>query len=74
MTTNQSSIQVIAAVQKVQTLADGGLRWTFDLPESAILQSAQLMEIRRSQTAVELTIEPVKDKPKMTAEYGGRLK
>lgn len=72
MTTNQSSIQVIAAVQKVQTLADGGLRWTFDLPESAILASAQLMEIRRSQTAVELTIEPVKDKPKI--EYGGRLK
>lgn len=30
MTTNQPSIQVIAAVQKVQTLADGGLRWTFD--------------------------------------------
>ena len=64
MTTNQSSIQVIAAVQKVQTLADGGLRWTFDLPESAILASAQLMEIRRSQTAVELTISPVVEKSK----------
>lgn len=65
-----TTISVIAAVNKVQTLADGGLRWTFDLPESAILQSAQLMEIRRSQTAVQLDISPVADKP----EYGGRLK
>ena len=54
-----TTIQVTAAVNKVQTLADGGIRWTFDLPESAILQSAHLMEIRRSQTAVELTIVPV---------------
>ena len=54
-------ITVTAAVNKVQTLADGGIRWTFDLPEDAILQSAHLMEIRRNGVAVELTLVPVAD-------------
>ena len=36
-----------AQVYKVQTLTDGGLRVTLDLPEDAIPQGAMLMEIRR---------------------------
>jgi hypothetical protein len=33
----------------VQTLADGGLRITLDLPESAIPQAAMLMECKREE-------------------------
>ena len=36
-----------ASVNKVQTLADGGIRVTFDLPETAIRQAAMLMECKR---------------------------
>lgn len=41
------SICFQAAVAKVQTLADGGIRVTLDLPEDAICQAAQLMECKR---------------------------
>ena len=37
------AIEFVAAVNKVQTLADGGLRVTLDLPEDAIIQAAWLM-------------------------------
>lgn len=36
-----------ATVYKVQTLIDGGLRITLDLPETAISQAAMLMECKR---------------------------
>jgi hypothetical protein len=36
-----------AQVVKVQTLADGGIRLTLDLPETAIFEAAQLMECKR---------------------------
>lgn len=38
-----------AVVYKVQTLVDGGLRVTFDLPESAIPQVSRLMEFKRTE-------------------------
>lgn len=38
-----------ATVYKVQTLVDGGLRVTFDLPESAIPQASRLMEFKRTE-------------------------
>jgi hypothetical protein len=68
-----TTITVTAAVNKVQTLADGGIRWTFDLPETAVLESAHLMEIKRNGVPVEMTLVPavVKESEK---EYGGRLK
>ena len=40
-------IRFVAAVQKVQTLVDGGLRVTFDLPETAIEAVADLMVCKR---------------------------
>ena len=40
---NDSKIEFPAEVNKVQTLADGGIRITFDLPETAIKQAAMLM-------------------------------
>jgi len=56
-----TTITVTAAVNKVQTLADGGIRWTFDLPETAVLESAHLMEIKRNGVPVEMTLVPVGD-------------
>ena len=44
-----SKIEFQAVVYKVQTLVDGGLRLTLDLPESAIPQAAMLMECKREE-------------------------
>jgi len=41
------TIRFDASVYKVQTLIDGGLRVTLDLPETAIRQAAMLMECKR---------------------------
>ena len=40
-------IEFGAIVYKVQTLVDGGLRLTLDLPEQAIPEAAMLMECKR---------------------------
>lgn len=50
-----NQIQFPAVVYKIQTLADGGLRVTLDLPEDAIPQGAMLMEIRRQ--GIPITVE-----------------
>ena len=50
-----------AQVVKVQTLADGGLRVTFDLPETAIFAAAQLMECKRIGVAGEVTFKAIDD-------------
>ena len=36
-----------AIVARVTTLADNGLRVTLDLPEQAVVEAAQLMELKR---------------------------
>lgn len=41
-----------ATVYKVQTLIDGGIRITLDLPETAIPQAAMLMECKREGIAL----------------------
>ena len=53
-------IEFAATVYKVQTLADGGLRITLDLPESAIPQAAMLMECKREEIPLVFTakVEP----------------
>ncbi len=43
-----AEIRFDAAVFKVQTLVDGGIRVTLDLPETAIAQAAMLMECKRA--------------------------
>ena len=43
----QEVIRFDAIVYKVQTLVDGGLRVTLDLPETAVMQVAELMECKR---------------------------
>ena len=49
MESKKGKIEFIAAVYKVQTLIDGGLRLTLDLPETAIPQAAMLMECKREE-------------------------
>lgn len=46
-TKNKNVIRFAAVVEKVQTLVDGGIRVTLDLPEDAIAQAAQLMACKR---------------------------
>ena len=41
-------VEFDAIVYKAQTLVDGGLRLTLDLPETAIDELAQLMRFKRS--------------------------
>ena len=52
-------VTFIAAVNKVQTLADGGLRVTFDLPEDAIGEVAYLMQYKCEGVAVRVECTPV---------------
>ena len=45
-----------AVVARVQTMADNGLRVTLDLPEQAVLEVAQLMELKRLGVALDVTV------------------
>ena len=40
-------IRFTAAIYKVQTLVDGGIRLTLDMDENAIPQMAMLVEVKR---------------------------
>lgn len=50
----KSPVQIV----KIQTLADGGLRFTFDAPEQQVLTAAHLMECKRRGVPGWLTFEP----------------
>jgi hypothetical protein len=52
---NKPVIKFSATVEKVQTLVDGGIRVTLDLPEDAISQAAALMACKRE--GIPLTVE-----------------
>lgn len=47
-----------ASVAKVQTLADGGIRVTLDLPEQAIEQAASLMVYKREGVVLDVECKP----------------
>ena len=49
-------IRFYASVQKIQTLADGGLRATLDLPEQAIMAAAELMACKRMGVVVDVVV------------------
>lgn len=49
---------VIGQVYKVQTLVDGGVRLTLDLPESAIKIMGELARFQVESIAVKITIKP----------------
>ena len=50
-----------ATVSQVKTLADGGIRIALDLPESAVLQAAQLMECKRQEAVLLVVVTPGND-------------
>jgi hypothetical protein len=50
-------IRFIAVVQKVQTLVDGGLRFTFDAPETEVMAAAELMECKRVGMVLGVIVE-----------------
>lgn len=54
-------IKGVAQVSRIQTLADGGIRWTIDAPETAIYQSAALMELKRGGIAFDYVLTPRTD-------------
>jgi positive regulator of sigma E activity len=45
-----------AIVARIQTLADNGIRVTVDLPEQAVLEAAQLMELKRLGIVLDVTV------------------
>jgi len=80
----ENAIVFHATVYKVATLADGGLRITLDLPETAIAQAAMLMECKResipliiearadAETWTKLDNETTKGAEKRTSRVGRR--
>ena len=48
-----AEIRFTAAVYKLQTLVDGGIRLTLDMPETAIPQMAMLAEAQREGIPLE---------------------
>lgn len=63
MTTSKppDKIQVVGQVYKVQTLVDGGIRITIDLPETAVNVMAQLAKYQINGVAVKISIGTVKN-------------
>lgn len=55
-------IRFQAVVAKAQTLVDGGLRITLDLPETAIEIVAKLMQVKREGAVLEIAAVPVLQK------------
>jgi len=51
---SDDAIRFIAQVYKVQTLVDGGIRITLDLPETAIEAATQLMKAKQGCALVEV--------------------
>ena len=50
--------QFWGAVQRITTLADGGIRVTFDMGEDAIVQAAELMTYKREGVVLDVTCTP----------------
>ena len=59
--TNSDLIKFMAVCEKVQTLADGGIRVTLDLDAGAIEQASQLMQARRINALLEVVAVVVKN-------------
>ena len=56
---DETVIRFRAGVYKVQTLIDGGLRVTLDLPETAICEATKLMECKRGGAVLEVAAVPI---------------
>ena len=51
-------IEFQATVNKVTTLADGGLRVALDLPEDAIIEAGWLMQCKRDEIVLTVECKP----------------
>lgn len=51
-------IRVTMQVARVQTLADGGTRWTFDLSEGHALETATLIVCKEQEALIEAVMTP----------------
>ena len=54
----------LGTVEKVQTMADGAIRVTLDLPADSEAAAAVLMSYRRLQIAGSFTVEPGEEEEK----------
>ena len=65
MTEPISAIRFKAQVNKVQTLADGGIRLVLDLPETEITTATRMMEAKQAGAFLEIAaVAIIEDKPK----------
>ena len=62
-------ITFTASVYKVQTLVDGAVRVTLDLPETAIPQMAMLAECQREGIVLLFEAVEAGDDPKQSSKY-----
>ena len=58
MSDGSTVIEFEAQVARIQTMADGGLRFTFDTGEDWVMQAAQLMECKRFGVWLKIIVEP----------------
>jgi len=63
----QREISFWAVLSKVQTLADGGIRATFDLSEDAVVQMAELAACKINGVVLDVTCKPRRDNEPSTA-------
>lgn len=54
-----ATVEAAGQIYKVQTLVDGGIRVTIDLPESAVNIMAELAKMQINGTAVKIVVKPV---------------
>ena len=55
-------IKFKAEVIKIQTLADGGIRLTFDISEKDIDIATKLMQVKQAGAVLEIVAVPVTEK------------
>lgn len=53
------TVKTVVIVAKIQTMADGGLRFIFDAAETETFAAAQFMECKRFGIVGELTFVPI---------------
>ena len=56
---NENIIRFTASVARVQTMADGGLRVVLDLPETAIKQAGELMQVKQNGAILDIAAIPI---------------
>lgn len=63
------TITAVVTVEKVQTMVDGAIRLTLDMPQTAVLQMSQFAICKNEGVALEAVFVP-----KVNEVIGGRLK